>query len=90
MESAWTWILVYVLAFGVFQYVMYRYLQREDQVGQAVPDTPDGAAPPSPEPRPGDDPDLVRCPSCGTSNEAVGTFRYCRDCLSELPRGYRR
>ncbi|MFW6437101.1 MAG: DUF7577 domain-containing protein [Halococcoides sp.] len=90
MEAAWTWILLYVLAFGVFQYVMYRYLQREDQAGQTVPDTSERPALHSPDPTATDDPEIVRCRSCGAPNEAVSTFRYCRECLAELPRGYRR
>lgn len=85
MEGAWTWILVYVLAFAVFQYVMYRYLQHsEDHVGRAVPEAR-GAHPQSTDRPTVDDPEIVRCRACGAPNEAVGSYRFCRECLAELP-----
>ncbi|MFW6436654.1 MAG: DUF7577 domain-containing protein [Halococcoides sp.] len=87
METAWAWILTYVLAFGVFQYVLYRYLQREeDRVGPGVGDTGETAPAHT---SPTDAPEVIRCSACGASNEAVGSYRFCRECLAELPR-YRR
>lgn len=81
MVAAWTWVLVYVVGFVLFQVLLYRYLQRSDtSFEQAAPDYGDGesasrrlASAPTDEDRDG-----VRCRHCGTYNESE--FTYCREC----------
>ncbi|MEF8826753.1 MAG: hypothetical protein V5A34_01910 [Halapricum sp.] len=89
MPGAWIWILVYVLAFALFQLLLYRYLQ--DDVGpsveQAMPDHGDGDLSSSRAPaRPveTEDGEGIRCPRCGAYNEREPAYTYCRECVQRL------
>ncbi|MFW6018170.1 MAG: DUF7577 domain-containing protein [Halapricum sp.] len=89
MPGTWIWILVYVLAFGLFQLLLYRYLRDKEQPSfeQATPDYGDIERGP---PRPTvttvetDDDGMVRCPRCGTYNERDSAYTYCKECVQRL------
>ncbi|MFB6201092.1 MAG: hypothetical protein ABEI98_03685 [Halorhabdus sp.] len=90
MAPAWGWVLAYVLGFLLFQAAIYWYLQGQgttiegparghpegDVVTHPAIDSPDADA----------DPDsAIRCPHCGASNDREPGYRYCRECVRELP-----
>jgi len=89
MPGAWLWILVYVLVFGVFQLLLYRYLQGEEHppIEQATPDYGDAEMSRS---RTGAIPaetsggEAVRCPRCGAYNERDPAYTYCKECVQRL------
>jgi len=89
MPGAWIWILVYVLAFAVFQLVLYRYLQGEEQppIEQATPDYGDTERAPSRAtvtPGEGESGEMVCCPRCGAYNERDSAYTYCKECVQRL------
>ncbi|QSG09768.1 DUF7577 domain-containing protein [Halapricum desulfuricans] len=89
MPGAWVWILVYVLAFALFQLLLYRYLQGQERppFEQATPDYGDTERA---RPRTAvagvetDDGEMIRCPRCGTYNERDPAYTYCKECVQRL------
>jgi len=95
MET-WSWILVYLVGFTVFQLLLFRYFSDDGSLGAgalskeaSAPgslDRDDGGHDPGPgasAERDGDG-DVVQCRQCGARNEDVGTYTYCRKCLAQL------
>jgi len=84
------WVQGAVVALAVAQFLIFWYLYRRSRLSSthepgrsSAPATADG----SPEPPEGSHEAVdhrVACPNCGTVNTA--RFRYCRDCVAELPR----
>jgi hypothetical protein len=80
------WLVVYVVAFGLLQLVLFRYFQRDDPAPETTPSMADhggGARADSGTERRGDDTG-VRCRHCGTVNERHATITFCRYCVSPL------
>jgi hypothetical protein len=89
MAAAWLWVLLYVVAFVVFQLLLYRYLQRSDgsSVERAAPDYGDGEAAPQQLPQTAveiDDSDRIRCRHCETYNDREASYTFCRECAQRL------
>jgi len=76
------WIYTAVIGLAVTQLVAFWYLYRQSDLSTSAGATaqthPDRGT------RTTRDADHVQCPDCGAPNES--TFRYCRNCVSELPR----
>jgi len=84
--DVWAWIILYILVFALLQFVLYRYLHDDDSVplSQSTPHNvehglvDDGLG----EGRERTDPNVVRCPRCGTENDPAFTF--CQNCVGPL------
>lgn len=96
--SAWTFVVLYLAAFVLLQFVVYRYLRdhRDEESRVAV------SRPPNADRGGGheadgherrrvqetverqDDETFRRCPSCGSTNDPDGTYTYCRNCAARL------
>jgi len=96
--SAWAFVVLYLAAFVLLQFVIYRYLRdhREEESRMAV------SRPPNADRGAGWDADgndrrrvqetieregdqaVRRCPSCGATNEPGGPYTFCRNCAARL------
>lgn len=85
MET-WGWLIAYVVGFGLLQFLLFRYFQRDNPAPDATPGPVEGAGGSAREgPRSNDDIAGVHCRHCGTFNEHQPTFAYCKQCISPLP-----
>lgn len=89
----WTWILVYLVGFTLFQLLLFRYFSDDhafDGVSLGSGETAGvqsldrGQVPPDANQRAESDEEGVRCPHCGTDNEDEQTYMFCRNCLAQL------
>jgi hypothetical protein len=88
----WTWIVVYLVGFTLFQLLLFRYVSDGQALGGVSLESGETAGPQSVE-RGRMQPDTaassttegqVRCPHCGVANDDDGAFTYCRNCLAQL------
>ena len=89
----WTWILVYLVGFTLFQLLLFRYFSDDQSfegmsVGSGetagVQSVDRGQAPPEATMRAQTTDDGVRCPHCGTHNEDEQNYMFCRNCVAQL------
>lgn len=89
----WSWILVYLAGFTLFQLLLFRYFsdgRAFDGVSigsgetAGVQTVESGPPPGESSGRSEPESDGVRCPHCGTHNQDEQPFTYCRNCLVQL------
>lgn len=89
----WSWILVYLVGFTLFQLLLFRYFSDGRSfeglsVGSgetAGVRSGDGSqAQPDGNERTDTDDEGVHCPHCGAHNEDERPYTYCKNCLVQL------
>ncbi|PSQ01774.1 hypothetical protein BRC92_10245 [Halobacteriales archaeon QS_4_69_31] len=92
MET-WTWILVYLVGFTLFQLLLFRYFSDGGSVdrmslgsGETAGPNPIERGQPARETGQQSDHDHggVDCPHCGALNDDAQPYTYCRNCLAQL------
>lgn len=89
----WTWILVYLVGFTLFQLLLFRYFSDGRSAdglslgsGEATgPQSVERGQPLRESNQQSDDEGTgVHCPHCGTLNEDAQSYTFCRNCLAQL------